>query len=68
MRKRLTPWQKIARAAERGTGTYLTPQDCWRLGHDNAIITRAELDDDPAYEDEEVETQSKLRRQFRDEA
>jgi hypothetical protein len=54
MRKRLTPWQKIARAAERGTGTYLTPQDCWRLGHDNAIITRAELDDDPAYEDEDA--------------
>jgi len=51
-RKKLTPWQKIIRAADNDKGTYLTPEDCYRLGFDNAIRTRAEQDDFPEYEEE----------------
>lgn len=47
-----TPWQKIRDAAEKGTGTRLTSEECARLACDNAIVTRAELDD----EDDDVQT------------
>lgn len=40
-----TPWQRIARAAARGTGCRLTADDVLRLSQDGAIMTRAELDD-----------------------
>lgn len=45
-RKRKTPWQRIKNAADRGTGLRLSPDDVRRLGHDGAIMTRAELDDE----------------------
>ena len=41
----LTPWQKIMRAGRRGTGARLTADDVKRLMSDEAIRTRAELDD-----------------------
>jgi hypothetical protein len=43
---RRTPWQKIRDAAEKGTGVRLTRDECIRLAQDNAIMTRAELDDE----------------------
>lgn len=51
-RKKLTPWQKIIRAADNGKGTYLTPEECSCLGFDEAIRSRAEQDDFPEYEEE----------------
>ena len=44
--RRMTPWQRIRRAANRGTGLRLSTEDIQRLAHDNAIMTRAELDED----------------------
>ena len=43
--KKLTPYQKIARAAKRGTGCRLTAEDVRRLWMDDAIQTVAERDD-----------------------
>lgn len=44
---RLTPYQRIVRAAERGVGVRLSPEECWRMGKmDDAIFTRAQLDDE----------------------
>jgi hypothetical protein len=48
-KKKLTPYQKIARAAERGTGCRLTAEDVQQLWMDDAIQTVAERDD---YQDE----------------
>ena len=42
---KLTPHQKIARAHRRGTGCRLTRDDCYKLGFDDAIMTRADNDD-----------------------
>lgn len=52
---KLTPWQKIMRAAKRGTGLRLTADECSRLGMDGAIETRATLDyeEQGAFKDEE---------------
>lgn len=33
----LNPWQKIIRAAKRGTGLRLTFDEVWQLGMDDAI-------------------------------
>ncbi len=42
----VTPYQKIVRAARRGTGCRLTAEDCFTMGvMDDAIFTRADLDD-----------------------
>ena len=40
-----TPWQRIRDAAERGTGVRLTSDDVVRLAQDQAIMWRAEQDD-----------------------
>jgi hypothetical protein len=61
VRKQLTPWQKIIRAGEHGTGTHLTAEDCWRLHFDQAIITRAERDDYPDEDEEDDRVQHDLR-------
>jgi len=45
-RKKLTPWQRIMRAARRRTGLYLSPNEIQDLHMDDAIATRATLDDD----------------------
>lgn len=46
-KKRLTPYQRIVRAANRGTGCRLSAEDCHELGNmDDAIFTRAGLDDE----------------------
>jgi hypothetical protein len=50
--KKLTPWQKIIRAADNNKGTYLTPEECSCLGFDEAIRSRAEQDEFPEYENE----------------
>lgn len=52
-RRKLTPWQRIMRASERGTGLRLSAEDVWRLSMDDAIHTRALLDDEDDAEDEQ---------------
>ena len=42
---RTTPYQRIVRAANRGTGCRLSAEDCVRLSLDTAIVSRAEWDD-----------------------
>jgi hypothetical protein len=42
---RLTPWQRIARAAKRDTGLRLSADEIFKLSMDDAITRRAELDD-----------------------
>jgi hypothetical protein len=42
---RLTPWQRIARAAQRDTGIRLSADEVFRLSMDDAIMRRAKLDD-----------------------
>ena len=44
--KRMTPYQKIMRAAKRGTGARLSASEAWFLSRDDAIATRAGLDDE----------------------
>ncbi len=44
-RRKLTPWQKIMRAARRGTGLHLSPEEVGRLSMDDAIESVAENDD-----------------------
>jgi hypothetical protein len=39
-----SPWERIIRAADRGTGLRLTAEEALMLSRDNAIVTRAELD------------------------
>lgn len=43
--RRLTPHQKIMRAAKRKTGLRLTSAEVWALSCDSAIETRGTLDD-----------------------
>lgn len=38
MGKKLTVYQRIMRAAERGTGLRLSADDCWELQCDSAIV------------------------------
>jgi hypothetical protein len=45
IKPRLTPWQRIARAAQRDTGLRLSADEVFRLSMDDAIMRRAELDD-----------------------
>jgi hypothetical protein len=53
-KKKRTPYQRIVRAAKRGTGCRLSADDCHLLGEmDDAIFTRAALDD----EDDKLEQQ-----------
>ena len=40
-----SPWERIVSAANRGTGCRLTRADCRRLAQDDAIVTRAYLDE-----------------------
>lgn len=42
----MTPHQRIARAARRGTGLRLTADEVWDLWEDDAIRTRADADDE----------------------
>jgi len=42
--RQMTPWERILRAANRGTGLRLSADDVLRLSQDDAIITRAEMD------------------------
>lgn len=58
----LTPYQKIMRAAERGAGCRLTPEDVLRLSMDDAISRRAELDSDPEEAREDIAAAAKMRR------
>lgn len=43
-RKRRTPWDRICRAAERGSGLRLSPEDVDRLYLDDAIRLRGHID------------------------
>ena len=45
-KEKMTSYQKIKRAALAGTGVQLTYDDCFRLYNDDAIRTRADLDDE----------------------
>lgn len=42
----MTPWQKIMRAEKRGIGLRLSAEEVERLSMDDAIVTRATLDDE----------------------
>lgn len=42
--KTLSPWERIVRAARRGTGLNLSPDEAWALYMDEAIQSRAEQD------------------------
>lgn len=42
--KTLTVYERIVRAARRGTGMNLSPDDAWHLYMDEAIKSRAEQD------------------------
>jgi hypothetical protein len=54
-KKKLTPYQKIARNARNGKGVVLDPDEVFQLSIDTAIETRAQLDDenDAGYTDQE---------------
>ena len=47
MAKKLTPHQKIMRAAAAGKGLRLSSDEVWYLSCDGAIETRADWDDHP---------------------
>lgn len=47
--KKLTPHQKIIRAAERGVGVRLDAEEVSQLAFDQAILQCAENDDDPEF-------------------
>ena len=51
LKRKHTPYQRIIRAAERGTGCYLTPENCAHMATDVAILQLAMNDD----EDEQSE-------------
>jgi hypothetical protein len=44
---RMTPYQRIMRAAKLGKGIRLSAGEAFYLSLDDAIMTRAQLDDDP---------------------
>ena len=44
-RKHPTPWQRIVRAYKKNRGIRLSADDVCRLNYDDAITTRAMLDD-----------------------
>lgn len=48
--KRSTPYQRIMRAAKRGTGVRLTADDVRRMSIDTAIVELA-MNDDEGHED-----------------
>ena len=45
-RPKLSPWQKIMRAAREGRGLRLSEDEVWQLSADNAIETKAANDED----------------------
>lgn len=49
-RKRITPYQKIMRAMNRGTGVRLTAKDVLELSLDDAIEARGLMDEEGADE------------------
>ncbi len=46
-----TPYQRIMRAAKRGTGLRLSAEDAAMLSFDHAIVARAEWDDSDECQD-----------------
>lgn len=61
---KLSPWQKIAKAGKSGRGLRLSFEEVQRLCMDDAILTRAALDDFPELETKEREFDAK-KRQFK---
>ena len=55
MTRKLTPYQRIVRNAEKGLGVVLSAEEVFQMSHDNAIERRAEVDDmsDEEREDDE---------------
>ncbi len=49
------PYQRIMRAAKAGTGVRLTEDEARQLSRDQAIVQRAEWDDDPDSEQMQAE-------------
>jgi hypothetical protein len=52
MPNKLTPWQRIIRAAKAGRGLRLTADEIYMLSQDDAIEQRARNDDEGESEDE----------------
>jgi hypothetical protein len=52
--KKLTPFQKIMRAADKGKGCRLTPDDVKRLSLDHAVYEAAECDNEDKVEDDDL--------------
>lgn len=44
--KTLSPWERILRAAQRGEGLRLSPDEVWALRMDDAIVTAAQNEED----------------------
>ena len=59
---KLTPYQRIVRAAKTGTGVRLTADEAWQMARDTAILQRAEWDDDPEGEREQIAADMQTRR------
>jgi len=55
-RRKRTAYQRIMRAAERGTGCRLSADDCIAMSLDTAVAHRAELDEADECEDAWHET------------
>jgi hypothetical protein len=62
--EKLNPWQKIMRAAERGTGLRLNADEVWLLSRDDAIEQAATQERAEEYEDfhDEVRRLSEVKR------
>jgi hypothetical protein len=41
-----TPYQRIVEASKKGVGVRLSAEECWDMAFDDAIATRAMLDDE----------------------
>lgn len=62
MTKKLTPYQRIVRASERGAGVHLSAAEVRALAGDQAIITRSDGDDDREAEERGLDAEYRARK------
>lgn len=58
---KLTPYQRIVRAARNGVGVHINADEAWQMAQDTAIAQRAEWDDDPESEQMQAEADRRAR-------